>query len=178
MDVWMGVLGFVLFLGFGTAVLVCIAAIKRQPDIIIKSRLHHRLNRSEVIYANLGLVLLAVFAYFHYYVFTPAVLVFVLFIVLSARVQSGLTDKGAVVGTTYLEWEFIQSYKLVDDPEDSNIIILKLRANRRQYVMVCERRDRFAIADLLDENDVSITHTISNPEPDEDDDDQEDTKNT
>ena len=40
MDVWMGVLGFVLFLGFGTAVLVCVAAIKRQPDIIIKSILN------------------------------------------------------------------------------------------------------------------------------------------
>lgn len=178
MDVWRGVLGFVLFLGFGTAVLVCISAIKRQPDIIIKSRLHHKLNRSEVIYANLGLVLFAVFAYFHYYVFAPAVLAFVLFIVLSTRVQSGLTDKGAVVGTSYLEWEFIQSYKLVDDPEDSNIIILKLRANRRQYVMVCERRDRFAIADLMKENDVSVTHTIYNPEVDEADEEQPDANNT
>lgn len=160
MDVWIGVLGFVLFLGFGTAVLICISAIKRQSDIIIKSRLHHKVNRSEIVYANLGLVLLVVFAYFKYYVFAPAIICFVLFIVLTTKIQSGLTADGAVVGTTYLEWEFIKSYKLVDDPEDSNIIILKMRANRRQYIMVCERRDRQKIADLMTRNHVSVTRTL------------------
>ncbi len=157
MDVWIGVLGFVLFLGFATAVMVCIAAIKKQSGIIIKSRLHHKLNNSEVIYANLGLVLLAVLLYLHFYVFVPAILAFVLFVILTTRIQSGLTDEGALVGTTFLEWEFMRSYKLVDDANDSNVIILKIRANRKQYVLVCDRRDRHEVAELMNKNHVKTT---------------------
>lgn len=160
MDVWIGVLGFVLFLGFGTAVLVCISAIKRQASIIIKSRLHHKTNQSEIVYANLGLVLLVVFAYFHYYVFAPAVIMFVVFIVLTTKIQSGMTDEGALVGTTFIDWEFMDGYKLVDDEEDSNIVILKIRANRRQYVMICERNDRTVIGDLMKKNHVKLTRTV------------------
>lgn len=157
MDVWIGVLGFVLFLGFATAVMVCISAIKKQSGIIIKSRLHHKLNNSEVIYANLGLVLLAVLLYLHFYVFVPAILAFVLFVILTTRIQSGLTDEGALVGTTFLEWEFMKSYKFVDDANDSNVIILKIRANRKQYVLVCNRRDRHEAAELMDKNHVKTT---------------------
>ncbi|MCM1287814.1 MAG: DUF5673 domain-containing protein [Clostridium sp.] len=167
MDVWINVLGFVFFLGFATAAYVCILAIKRQEGIVIKSRLHHRVNKSEVIYANVGLVIFAVLMYFHYFVFAPAVLAFVFFIVLSTRIQSGITEEGALVGTIFIEWEFMKSYKLVDDPSDSNIIILKIRANRRQYVMVCERRDRFEIAKIFDGHEVEITHTIANSTTDE-----------
>ncbi len=157
MDVWIGVLGFVLFLGFATAVMVCISAMKRQAGIVIRSRLHHKLNNAEVIYANLGLVLLAVLLYFHYYVFVPAVCAFVLFIILTTRVESGLTEEGAMVGTTFLEWEFMKSYKLVNQEKDSNIIILKIRANRKQYVLVCDRHDRHAIAALMEKNHVRVT---------------------
>lgn len=167
MDVWINVLGFVFFLGFATASYVCILAIKRQEGIVIKSRLHHRVNKSEVIYANAGLVVFAVLMYFHYFVFAPAVLAFVSFIILSTRIQSGVTEEGALVGTTFIEWEFMKSYKLVDDPSDSNIIILKIRANRRQYIMVCERRDRFEIAKIFDAHDVAVTQTITDSMPDE-----------
>ena len=81
MDVWLSVLAFVLFLGFGTGALVCVSAVKKQSGIVIKSRLHHKLNISEVVYANLGLVGLVVLVYFKIYIFVPAVLMFVLFIV-------------------------------------------------------------------------------------------------
>lgn len=167
MDVWINVLGFVFFLGFATAGYVCILAIKRQEGIVIRSRLHHRVNKSEVIYANAGLVVFAVLMYFHYFVFAPAVLAFVSFIILSTRIQSGVTEEGALVGTTFIEWEFMKSYKLVDDPSDSNIIILKIRANRRQYIMVCERRDRFEIAKIFDAHDVAVTQTITDSMLDE-----------
>lgn len=167
MDVWINVLAFVIFLGFATAAYVCILAIKRQSKIVIKSRLHHKVNMSEVIYANLGLVVFAVLMYFHYFLFVPAVLAFVIFIILSTRIQSGITDEGALVGTTFIEWEFIKSYKLVNDLDDSNVIILKLRANRRQYVMVCERRDRAAIAEIFDNHGISLTHTINDITDDE-----------
>lgn len=161
MDIWLGVLAFVLFLGFGTAVMVCINSIKRQTGIIIKSRIKHRINNAEVIYANLGLIVLAVLMYFKLFLFVPAVLAFVLFIVLSTQIQSGITDDGAVVGTSFIDWEFMDGYKLVDEEDDSNIIILKIRANRRQYVMVCERRDREKIKTIFTDNDVRVIKVIN-----------------
>ena len=150
----MGVLAFVLFLGFGSGVLVCISAVKRQAGIIIKSRLHHKLNNSEVIYANLGLVGLVVLVYFKIYIFVPAVLMFVLFVVLSTRIQSGITRDGVLVGTTFIEWEFMRSFLLENQGEDSNVIVLKIRANRKTYILVCNREDRFTIDEIFQRHNV------------------------
>ena len=164
MDVWISVLAFVLTLGFGTAVMVCINSIKHQAGIVIKSRIKHKLNNAEIIYANLGLILLTVLVYIKYYLFVPAVFAFVLFIVLSTQIKSGITDEGVIVGTAFLEWEFMKGYKLVDDEEDSNVIILKIRANRKQYVLVCDRRDRNEIKKILDDNKVPVIRTINQEE--------------
>ncbi len=160
MDVWIGVLAFVLFLGFGTAAMVCVSSIKKQSQIVIKSRIHRKINNGEIIYANVGLVVAAVLIFFNYYVFVPAIFAFVIFIVLSTRIQSGLTNEGAVVGTSFIEWEFMKGFKLVDEEEDSNIIILKIRANRKQYVMVCDRRDKNAIFDMMKSNKVHATEVM------------------
>lgn len=156
----MGVLAFVLFLGFGTAVMVCVNAIKRQSGIMIKSRIKHKIGGSDVIVANLGLVVFLVLMYFRLFAFVPAVLAFVVFIILSTQIQSGITEDGAVIGTTFIDWEFMEGYKFVDDEEDSNIVILKIRANRRQYVLVCDRRDKKAINELFETNYVNQTLTI------------------
>lgn len=160
MDVWIGVLAFVLFLGFGTAVMVCINAIKRQSGIVIKSRIKHRLNGSDVIIANLSLVVFVVLMYFHLFLFVPAILAFVLFIVLTTQIQSGLTEEGAVVGTTFIDWEFMDGYKLADDGDDSSVIILKIRANRRQYILICDRQDKEVIHKLFEDNYVNQTKVI------------------
>lgn len=160
MDVWIGVLAFVLFLGFGTAVMVCINAIKRQSGIVIKSRIKHRLNGSDVIIANLSLVVFVVLMYFHLFLFVPAILTFVLFIILTTQIQSGLTEEGAVVGTTFIDWEFMDGYKLADDGDDSSVIILKIRANRRQYILICDRQDKEVIHKLFEDNYVNQTKVI------------------
>jgi hypothetical protein len=157
MDIWIGVLGFVLFLGFTIAVIVCINAIKRSRDITIKSRLHHSFGSREVVYANLGLVAAVVLLAFRLYTFVPGVFMFVLFVVLSTRIKSGLTNEGAIIGTVFLEWDQMDSYKLVNDESDSNIIVLKIRANHKQYVLVCDREDRYIIAKTMKENYVRIT---------------------
>lgn len=154
MDVWLSVLAFVLFLGFGTGVMVCVSAIRKQTGICIKSRIHHKLNISEVVYANLGLVGLVVLVYFKIYSFVPAMLMFVLFIVLSTRIQSGITGDGVLVGTTFVEWEFMRSYLLENQGEDSNVIVLKIRANRKTYILVCNREDRFAIDEMFQKHHV------------------------
>ena len=140
--------------------MVCINAIKRQSGIIIKSRIKRKLNSSEVILANLGLIVFLVLVYFRYFLFVPAVLSFVLFIVLSTQIKSGITENGAVVGTTFIDWEFMDGYKLVNDEGDINVVILKIRANRRQYVLVCDRKDRKAIDKIFKENYVSQTQVI------------------
>ena len=164
MDVWLLVLAFVLFLGFGTGVLVCISAIKKQSGIIIKSRLHHKLNISEVVYANMGLIGLVVLTFFKIYSFVPATLMFVMFIVLSTRIQSGITEDGALVGTTFIDWEFMRSYLLENREEDSNVIVLKIRANRKTYILVCDRSDRFAIADLFREHRIRCVEPMLSEE--------------
>lgn len=160
MDVWIGVLGFVLFLGFFIAILVCISAMKRKSEIIIKSRLHHKLGMNEIVYANIGMVLLVVSVAFKFYTFVPGLLAFVGFVVLTTRVQSGLTEDGAIIGTVFVEWEYMKGYKLINDEDDSNIIILKIRANRKQYVLVCDRGDRHKITELMKENNVKVTQTL------------------
>ena len=152
MDIWLGVLAFILFLGFGTGVLVCMAAIRRQSEIMIKSRIRHKLNISEVVYANLALAGMVVLVFFHLYPFVPAILMFVLFIVLSTRIQSGITHEGVLIGSTFVEWEFIRGYTLENQGEDSNVIVLKLRANRKTYILVCNREDRFAIDEIFQEH--------------------------
>lgn len=160
MDIWIGVLAFVLFLGFGTADAVCINALKRQSDIVIKSRIKHRVNGSDVIIANLSLIVFGILIYFHLYTFVPAILAFVLFIVLSSQVKSGITGDGAQVGTTFIGWKSMEGYKFHDDPEDTNVIILKIRANGRQYILVCDRADRAVIKAALDRNYVNPTRVI------------------
>ena len=92
--------------------------------------------------------------YFRIYIFVPAVLMFVLFIVLSTRIQSGITEDGVLVGTTFIEWEFMRSFLLENQGEDSNVIVLKIRANRKTYILVCNREDRFAIDEIFKKNNV------------------------
>ena len=162
MDVWIGVLAFVLFLGFITAFFVCVGTVKRQSGIIVKSRIRRKTGSTEIIYANIALVVFVVLVYFKIYTFVPAVLAFVAFIIASTRVKSGITEEGAIVGTAFLEWEDMKSYKLVNEKDDSNIIILKIRANRKQYVLVCDRRDKGKIREIFDKKKVAHTQTIDN----------------
>jgi hypothetical protein len=157
MDIWIGVLGFVLFLGFTIAVMVCTKAIKRSADITIQSRLHHSFGSREVVYANVGLVVVVLLLVFRLYTFVPGGIMFVVFVLLTTRIKSGITEDGAIIGTTFLTWEQMESYKLVNDETDSNIITLKIRANHKQYVLVCDREDRYKIAKIMRENYVRIT---------------------
>lgn len=160
MEAWIMILGLVLFLGFATAVAVCIASIKQQKNMVIKSRIHRKITGIEVIYANVGLAIFAVLLHFHYYVFIPSILAFVLVIVLSTRIKSGITEEGVLVGTSFIYWEFMKGYKFVNDPSDSNIIILKIRANRKQYILICDRADRKEISKMMKANGVNPIETV------------------
>ena len=158
---WITILGMVLFLGFGISVWLCISAIKRQEEIIIPSRLHHRVSGYEIIMANVGLIFAVIMIIYHYYIFLPAVICMVLFIILQTKIQSGITEDGALIDTTFIEWEFMKSYKLQYVEDEDSTIILKLRANRKQYVLVCNREDKKKIEKIFNDNMVKVTKTIN-----------------
>lgn len=158
---WITILGMVLFLGFGISVWLCISAIKRQEQIIIPSRLHHRMSGYEIIMANVGLIFAVIMIIYHYYIFLPAVICMVLFIILQTKIQSGITEDGALIDTTFIEWEFMKSYKLQYVEDEDSTIILKIRANRKQYVLVCNREDKKKIEKIFNDNMVKVTKTIN-----------------
>ncbi|MBQ9233715.1 MAG: hypothetical protein IJ167_06745 [Lachnospiraceae bacterium] len=158
---WITILGMVLFLGFGISVWLCISAIKKQEEIIIASRLHHKMSGYEIIMANIGLLFAVIMIAYHYYIFLPAVICMVLFIILQTKIQSGITEDGALIDTTFLEWEFMKSYKLVYEEDRDSIIVLKIRANRKQYVLVCDREDKKKIEEIFKKNKVKVTETIN-----------------
>ena len=160
MEVWLNVLAFVLFLGFFTAFVMAVKAVGRKNDIRIKSRLKKSSGVSEVIYANLGLIGMCVLVVFKLYAFVPAVLMFVLFIICSTRIESGIADYGALVGTAVIEWEFMKGYKFTEEGADSNIIILKIRANRKQYVLICNREDKDSIIDVFKKQHIRETEVM------------------
>lgn len=160
MDVWLTVLGFVLFLGFFVADCVTVSAIKRKEQILVKSRLHHKLGVYEVVLCNICLIGSVVCIYFHFYIFIPAVLATITFVILLTKVVSGITDEGALVDTSFIEWEFMKSYKLVYDENDGSTITLKIRANSRQYVLVCEREDKHLIEEIFRKHRIKVTETV------------------
>lgn len=158
---WITVLGFILFLGFLISVGLCVSAIKKQEDIIIASRLHHKMSGYEIIIANIGLIFAVVMIAYRYYIFLPAVICMVLFIILQTKIQSGITEDGALIDTTFIEWEFMKSYKLQYVEDEDSTIILKIRANRKQYVLVCNREDKKKIEKIFNDNMVKVTKTIN-----------------
>ena len=160
MDVWISVLSFILFLAYAISTMLCISAIRRKSEIVIASRIHHKVTGYEIIIANLCLIGAVVMVAFHYYTFMPAVICIVLDIILQTKIESGLTEEGALIDTSFIEWEFMKSYKLVYDPEDDSTITLKIRANRKQYVLICDREDKKEIEKIFNGNKVKVTETI------------------
>ena len=161
MDVWISVLGFILFLAYAISVVLCISAIKRQSEIVIASRIHHKVTGYEIIVANIVLIGAVVMIIFHYYIFMPAVICIVLDIILQTKIVSGITDEGALIDTTFIDWEFMKSYKLQYDENEDSTIILKIRANRKQYVLICEREDKKRIEEIFARNNVKVTETVN-----------------
>lgn len=156
-SLWLNVLAVVLILGFAVASMVCISGIANKKGMIIESRTHKRLSAAEVLYANLGLVALAVLLHFQIYNFSVVVAVFVAFILLSTKLSSGLSLEGAVIGAHLIAWDDMVSYKFTDNPDDSNIILVKIKAEHRQYVLVFDRSRREDIQKIFEEKNIAIT---------------------
>ena len=91
--------------------------------------------------------------YIHSYRFLPALLAFVLLIFLNSRMQSGIAPDGVFIGTTYLEWKKIKSYQIVND--EISTVQVRVYANKKRYVLRCDKKQRAQIADYFKEHGIS-----------------------
>ena len=66
---------------------------------------------------------------------------------ITTRIRSGLSEEGMFVGLTFIDWEHIEGYKFVND--SINTIKVKLRANRRQYIIECEKEKKADVENLV-----------------------------
>ncbi|MDE7366480.1 MAG: hypothetical protein K2N24_03895, partial [Lachnospiraceae bacterium] len=76
-------------------------------------------------------------------------LMYIFFIVITTRIRSGLSEEGMFVGLTFIDWEHIEGYKFVND--NINTIKVKLRANKRQYIIECEKEQKAEVEELVRE---------------------------
>lgn len=136
-----------LTLGFGTIGIISCIVLHRQKSIIVESRLGKSSSVSEIINVNVALVGIAMSVWFHYYIFVPPLLMYIFFIVITTRIRSGLSEEGMFVGLTFIDWEHIEGYKFVND--NINTIKVKLRANKRQYIIECDKEQKNELEELV-----------------------------
>lgn len=141
------VVSAILTLGFATIGIISCVVLHRQKSIIIESRLGRSSSVSEIVNVNVALVGIAMSVWFRYYVFVPPLLMYIFFIVITTRIRSGLSEHGMFVGLTFIDWEHIEGYKFVND--SINTIKVKLRANRRQYIIECEKEQKAVMEQLV-----------------------------
>ena len=91
---WIYALAVILALGFFTADIIAIIILDKQKTIAVYSRMGRQTNPIEIINVNLALLLVGYFIYIKYFVFMPAIVCFIIFIILSTRVQSGMSAEG------------------------------------------------------------------------------------
>ena len=141
------VLSAALTLGFVTIGIISCVVLHRQKGILVESRLGHSSSVSEIINVNVALVGIAMSVWFRYYIFVPPLLMYIFFIVITTRIRSGLSEEGMFVGLTFIDWEHIEGYKFVND--NINTIKVKLRANKRQYIIECEKDRQEEVENLV-----------------------------
>ncbi len=151
-DLILNVLSIILFLGFGMAALIAFTTIDRQKEIVIFSRYRRQTGPLEIIYVNLALLLVAGMLYVRNYRFLPALMAFILLIFFNSRMQSGITPDGVYIGTTYLEWEKIKGYRIVNN--EISTLEIQIYANRKRYVLKCEKQYREQIRKYLEQYDI------------------------
>lgn len=151
-------MAIILALGFFTADIIAIIILDKQKTIVVYSRMGRQTNPVEIINVNVALLLIGYFIYIKYFVFMPAIVCFVVFIILSTRVQSGMSEEGIYVGLTFIEWDKVKSYKIIND--DISTFMIKLRANKRQYVFRCDKVKRSEIEDILHAHNKKRMETI------------------
>ena len=141
------VLSIALTIGFGTIGIISCVVLHRQKRILVESRLGRSSSASEIINVNIALAGIAISVWFQYYIFIPPMLAYIFFIVITTRICSGLSEEGMFVGLTFIDWEHIEGYKFVND--NINTIKVKLRSNKLQYFIECDKEQRADVEELV-----------------------------
>ena len=139
-DILLNGLAVCLFLGFAAACIIAFSVLDKQKDIIIESRYGRGVEPMEIIYVNAGLILVGIMLYGKSYRFLPALAVFILFIIFNSRMISGISPAGVFIGGTFLEWNKLDGYRIIND--EISTVQIRVYANKKQYVLRCEKELR------------------------------------
>lgn len=154
LDIVLNALAIILFIGFGMASFIAFTTIDKQKEITIMSRYGRQTEPLEILFVNIGLLLVAGMLTFKTYRFLPALVMFVLLIFLNSRVKSGVSPAGVFIGTAFLPFDRIEGYRVVND-ELSTIRVL-VYANQKCYVLRCEKEQRRQLELLFKKNGISM----------------------
>ncbi len=155
--IWLNALAIILFLGFATADVIAFSTLDKQKEITIGSRYGRQTGPLEILYVNIILLLVAYMCYTRNYRFLPASIAFVLLIFLNSRMQSGIAPIGVFIGTTYLEWSRIKSYRIVND--EISTIQVQVYANKKKYILRCRKDDRRKVEHYFTGNKIPVRNS-------------------
>lgn len=153
-DVLLNGLAIILFLGFGFACFIAFSTLDKQKDITILSRYRRQIGTMDIIYVNVALVMVAVILYEKSYRFVPAIVSFVLLVVFNSRMRSGISPQGVFIGTTFLEWNKLEGYRIIND--QISTVQIRVYAGGKQYVLRCDKDKRREAEHLFIENGVLL----------------------
>lgn len=151
-------LAIILFLGFGAACVTAFSTLDKQKDIIIPSRYGRQTEPLEIIYVNAALILVAIMLYEKSYRFLPALTVFVLMIFFNSRMISGISPTGVFIGGTFLDWNKLDGYRIIND--EISTIQIRVYANKKQYVLRCDKELRRKAEHLFIGHEVALRADI------------------
>lgn len=153
-EIILNALSIVLFFGFGMATFIVFSTIDKQKEIVIVSRYGRQTGPLEILYVNIALLLVAVMLYNHNYRFLPALIAFVLLIFFNSRMQSGIAPIGVFIGTTFLEWRKIKSYRIVNN--EISTMEVQVYANKKRYVLKCDKACRAQVQQYFEKYDIPV----------------------
>lgn len=154
LEVMINGLSIILGLGFAMAALIAFSTLDKQKEITAESRYGRQTSTSEIVYVNIGLILVAVLIYTKDFKFLPALLSFMLLILLNSRMRSGVAPIGVFIGTTYLPWKSVKSYNFVND--DISTIKLEVRGNDKIYVLRIDKEQRKLVESYMFDNSIPL----------------------
>ena len=153
-DVILNGLAIILFLGFGLACVIAFTTLDKQKDITIPSRYGRQIGTMEILYVNASLVMIAIILYEKSYRFVPALATFVLLVFFNSRMSSGISPLGVFIGTTFLEWNKLEGYRIIND--QISTVQIRIYTADKQYILRCDKDMRRDAEHLFIEHGVIL----------------------
>ena len=153
-DVILNGLAIILFLGFGLACVIAFTTLDKQKDITIPSRYGRQIGTMEILYVNASLVMIAIILYEKSYRFVPALATFGLLVFFNSRMSSGISPLGVFIRTTFLEWNRLEGYRIIND--QISTVQIRIYTADKQYILRCDKDMRRDAEHLFIEHGVIL----------------------